>query len=161
MDVNELSRFIGDDSRDAKYLPVAFLLKTGYACYGYYNSALNDGLSDLCVLLNVRLMDLSTAPQSSRNTIRDFSDFLQDVVVRAAKADSDSSDSDDALSQDRFGKAIPISAVSLSEIALVYPVAQIGKLLRRSGEEQGEPVTSSLLDFEKSEILALLLTKIW
>lgn len=161
MDVNELSRFIGDHSRDAEYLPVAFLLKTGYACYGYYNSALNEDLSDLCVLLNVRMMDLSATTQGSKNTVRDFSDFLQDVVVRAAKAETDSTDSDDALSQNKFGKAIPIAAVNAQEIAIVYPVAQIGTLLRRSQKEQGEEATPALLDFEQSEILALLRMKLW
>jgi hypothetical protein len=167
MDVKELGRLIGAKSGKAEYLPVAFLLKTGYACYGHYNSALNEDLKDLCVLLNVRLLDLSTTTPKARSGVRDFSDFLEDVVVRAARADVDSDDAEPAR-ESKFGKAIPIAAVSLDEIAIVYPVAQIGALLRRSREDRqarparaaGEPV-SSLLDFEKSEILALLRMKLW
>ena len=160
MDVKELGRLIGAESGKAEYLPVAFLLKTGYACYGHYNAAVNDGLSDLCVLLNVRLLDLSTS-QKTRNSIRDFSDFLEDVVVRASKSDAESANADDSLAKGKFGKAIPIAAVAVSDIAIVYPVAQIGTLLRRSREQGETQAATTMLDFEKSEILTLLRMKLW
>jgi hypothetical protein len=160
MDVKELSRLIGAKSGKAEFLPVAFLLKTGYACYGHYNSTVNQGLSDLCVLLNVQLLDLTATMQKSRNTIRDFSDFLEDVVVRASKSDAETTDSDEPRPKSKFGKAIPIAAVATSDIAIVYPVAQIGALLRRS-RDQGESLATTLMDFKKSEIRALLLTKLW
>jgi hypothetical protein len=50
--------------------------------------------------------------------------------------------------------------VATSDIAIVYPVAQIGALLRRS-RDQGESLATTLMDFKKSEIRALLLTKLW
>ncbi|MFO1094434.1 MAG: hypothetical protein U0992_14185 [Planctomycetaceae bacterium] len=159
MDVKELSRLIGAKSGKAEYLPVAFLLKTGYACYGHYNSATNEGMTDLCVLLNVRLLDLSQSKEKARPTVRDFSDFLEDVVVRASKTDAERAEDDDKLAKSKFGKAIPIAAVALNEIAIVYPVAQIGAMLRRA-RDRGEPA-SSLLDFEKSEVLQLLRMKLW
>lgn len=159
MDVKELGRLIGAKSGKAEYLPVAFLLKTGYACYGHYNSTLNDGMADLCVLLNVRLLDLTQSKEKARATVRDFSDFLEDVVVRASKSEADQADDDDKLAKSKFGKAIPIAAVAVSDIAIVYPVAQIGTMLRRA-RERGEPA-SSFLDFEKSEVLQLLRMKLW
>jgi len=165
MDVNELSRLIGAKSGKAEYLPVAFLLKTGYACYGHYNATLNDGMTDLCVLLNVQLLDLTQSPQKTKPSARDFSDFLEDVVARAARKDSDDGEEDEARSRSKFGKAMPIAAVVLDEIAIVYPVAQIGTLVRRSREKTKAPAAgapaTSLLDFDKSEVLAVLRMKLW
>jgi len=165
MDVKELGRLIGAKSGKAEYLPVAFLLKTGYACFGHYNSPLNEGLADLCVLLNVRLIDLSQSTQKTKTPIRDFTDFLEDVVVRAARRDDDVENSDELPDKGKFGKAMPIAAIVLDEIAIVYPVAHIGALVRRSREKSpapaaGKPATS-LLDFDKSEILGILRTKLW
>jgi hypothetical protein len=158
MDVKELGRLIGAKSGKAEYLPVAFLLKTGYACFGHYNSALNDGITGMCVLLNVRLIDLTQSTTKSRPSIRDFSDFLEDVVARAAAKKNQDDEEDDAVpDKSKFGKAIPIAAVVLDEIAIVYPVAQIGELVRRS-REKGH---SSFLDIEKSEIRKVLLMKLW
>lgn len=164
MDLKELGRLIGAKSGKAEYLPVAFLLKTGYACFGHYNSALNEGLADLCVLLNVRLIDLTQSTNKARPNVRDFADFLEDVVARAAKKDGVDDDDDAVPDKSKFGKAIPIAAVVLDEIAIVYPVAQIGALVRRSREKapaSPPSAASSLLDFDKSEVLAVLRMKLW
>jgi hypothetical protein len=181
MDVKELGRLIGAKSGKAEYLPVAFLLKTGYASFGHYNSALNEGLNDLCVLLNVRLIDLSQSTQKAKTPIRDFTDFLEDVVTRAARKEEEQEDSDDLPDKSKFGRAMPIAAIVVDEIAIVYPVAQIGTLVRRSREKAQTPPaspsassrakvqapapaassTSSLLDIDKSEILGVLRMKLW
>jgi len=166
MDVKELARLIGAKSGNAEYLPVALLLKTGYACFGHYNSAVNEGIKDLCVLLNVRLIDLTQSTTKTRASIRDFSDFLEDVVARAARKDEDDEEPDAVPDKGKFGKAIPIAAVVLDEIAIVYPVAQIGALVRRSRDQAKTPAApaapaSSLLDIDKSEILSVLRMKLW
>lgn len=165
MDVKELGRLIGAKSGKAEYLPVAFLLKTGYACFGHYNSTLNEGLADLCVLLNVRLIDLSQSTQKTKTPIRDFTDFLEDVVARAARKDEEGESTDETPDKGRFGKAMPIAAIVLDEVAIVYPVAQIGALVRRSREKAQTPTTgaaaTTLLDFDKSEILSVLRMKLW
>lgn len=164
MDVKELGRLIGAKSGKAEYLPVAFLLKTGYACFGHYNSALNEGLADLCVLLNVRLIDLTQSTSKARPNVRDFSDFLEDVVARAARKEGVDDEDEPVPDKSKFGKAIPIAAVVLDEIAIVYPVAQIGALVRRSREKapaSSPSTTSTLLDFDKSQVLAVLRMKLW
>lgn len=50
------------------YLPVAGILKSGAAFAGFYNSGLNNGLSETLVLLNMRIVDLrghgGTKPRS-------------------------------------------------------------------------------------------------
>jgi hypothetical protein len=165
MDVKELGRLIGAKSGKAEYLPVAFLLKTGYACFGHYNSALNEGLAELCVLLNVRLIDLSQSTQKAKTPVRDFTDFLEDVVARAARKDEEEENDDELPDRSKFGRAMPIAAIVLDEVAIVYPVAQIGALVRRSRDKTVAPPAGksapSLLDFDKSEILGVLRTKLW
>jgi hypothetical protein len=154
MQRDELARLIGAQDGAAEYVPVSFLLKSGLACFGHYNAAVNEGLSDLCVLLNVQLLDLSQ--QKSRAGVRDFCDFLEEVVAR----ESENGDAEpDVPAKAEFGRPIPIAAVSCREIAVVYPVARIGTLVRRA-KEQGRP-TPALLDFSRSEILSLMRMKVW
>ena len=167
MDVKELGRLIGAKSGKAEYLPVAFLLKTGYACYGHYNSSLNDGLSDLCVLLNVRILDLSQSTQKTKSTVRDFSDFLEDVVVRASKSDPDSTDEgDDTLARSKFGKAIPIAAVvsttsrsSTPLRKLVHSCVARGRKHSPRHRSPHPPVRCSTST--RARVLAVLRMKLW
>jgi hypothetical protein len=53
-----LALVCGKVSAEADYVPVACLLSSGYACVGYFNSSINQNLSDTLVLLNMRLVDL-------------------------------------------------------------------------------------------------------
>ncbi len=153
MERQELTRLIGAVGTAAEYVPVSFLLRNGLACFGHYNAQVNEGLEDLCVLLNVQLIDLTQ--QKSRAGVRDFCDFLEEVVAQESAIESDA----ELATRAEFGRPIPIAAVACREIAVVYPVAEIGALVRRA-KERGQS-TPALLDFNKSEILSLLRMKVW
>lgn len=157
----DLLKLVGADG-SAEYTPVAFLLRNGYACAGNFNAALNEDMSDTCVLLNCRMVELSHDRPGAR-AISDFNEFLEDVVT-SGLADSDSNDDELEIHQARFGRPVPIVAVPLTEVAVVYPIAHIETLVKRASEKRESTVEaskSSLLDFEKSEILAVLTTKLW
>lgn len=141
----------------AQYLPVAVLLNNGYACAGNFSAAVNEGLVDTCVLLNARLIDLRyEAVNSGRPTLSDFGEFLEEVVISFAGGEEETGPSNPS---DAYGKPIPLTAIPYSEIAVLYPVAQIGNLLKRS--ERQDSRLASFLDFNKSEILRLLQTRLW
>jgi hypothetical protein len=68
----------GSDSPNSDYMPIACLLNSGYGCVGYFNSSVNESLSDTIVLLNMRLVDLRVEEgHSRRGRVADFNDFLQ------------------------------------------------------------------------------------
>lgn len=158
----DLLKLVGADG-SAEYTPVAFLLRNGYACAGNFNSTLNQEMTETCILLNCRMVELSGEAPSGRG-ISDFNEFLEDVVT-SGLAESESTDDEFEIHQARFGRPVPIVAVPLNEVAVVYPIAHIETLVKRASEKRDDqPRTSSspnLLDFKRSEILAVLNTKLW
>jgi hypothetical protein len=165
MNRQDFLKLIGAKSGHADYLPVACLLKTGYACAGFFNSALNDDFSNTCVLVNARLIELAgVTNEAQRSAIHDFNEFIENVVsgvLQASEGDVDSLFSDDT----RFGKSIPLSAISFDDISVVYPVGHISTLMRRVEEDQTDKKSGEVptfLDFEnKSVVLKILRTKLW
>jgi hypothetical protein len=174
MNRDDFIKVVGVASEKTEYLPVAFLLCNGYACAGYYHSAVNESLTSTCVLLNARLISLQGDRISGQPTINDFSDFLEEVVVDYCASDGTMhSPTHSTIS----GKSIPLTAVPFDQIAVVYPVAHIGALMQRAGMQQ--PPESALssptverqgakksrlptfFDLDKSEIIHLLRTKLW
>ena len=156
MNREDLVKLIGVGSSEAEYLPVAFLLCNGYACAGYYHAAVNEGLSSACVLLNAHLAALEGGKTTGRATIADFNEFLEEIVAdfcapgREARPPARS---------EIYGTSIPLTAIPFDQIAVVYPVAHIGALMRRA--EQQEKRRPTFLDLDKSEIVGLLRTKLW
>src|SRR5258708_3868993 len=153
MDRKDFLKLIGADTK-AEYVPVAFLLKSGYAGIGYYNSAVNEGFGDSCILLNTKLIEMESSTQQNRPAIRDFNEFLEEVVADESNGDNGRK----KRKKTEVGKAIPLTAIPLSEFAVLYPVSQIGALLRRSREEGKLP---TFFDLSKSEILGLLRLRLW
>ena len=117
-------RLAGADQQAAQYLPIALLLRSGYGCAGYYNTEINHGLDDIVVLLNARLIALNNRADGGP-VLNDFNDFLEEVVMQYFKV----GDAGDAEVSDRFGKSIPMAAIPLNEISVLYPVAQIGRVM--------------------------------
>ena len=161
-----LSLVCSGTSPDDDYVPVACLLKSGYGCVGYFNRSVNDSLSAAIVLLNMRLVDLRAEEgHSRRGRVADFNDFLQDVVAQHVQAESEDA-SDDYEKRDG---TIPLTAIPVSEIAMLYPVAHIARLLKSArrvthgnGSAAGSEVIPSFLDFNnKSIVLKVLRAKIW
>jgi len=164
MNRQDFLKLIGAKAGQADYLPVACLLKTGYACAGFFNSALNDDFSQTCVLVNARLIELvGVSHESQRSAIHDFNEFIENVVsgvLQGSSGDVEALFSDDP----RFGKSIPLSAISFEDISVVYPVGHISTLMRRVEEDQSDKSGEipTFLDFEnKSVVLKVLLTKLW
>jgi hypothetical protein len=155
MNGKDFRKLINAEAAKAEYTPVAFLLRSGYAGFGYYNSSVNEGFADMAVFLNVRLIALDRSAQRSGASIRDFSEFLEEVVAE----ELDREEKDEAPAKPHFGKPIPITAVPLDELAVLYPVAQIGALLRRRSQQDRSVPT--FFDLRKSEILSLLRGRIW
>ena len=160
MDRGDFLKLIGSQTGAADYIPVACLLRNGYGLAGYYNTPLNQDFDHTCVLVNARLVELAGhSANEPRGTIHSFNDFLEDIVTRlvqqhdfAAEAELDG--------EGHWGKSIPLTAVSYQDITIVYPVAQIGTLMRRVEEDQKK--TPTFLDFQnKSIILKVLTTKLW
>lgn len=162
-----LSLIGGSDSPDSDYTPIACLLNSGYGCVGYFNSSVNNNLSDTIVLLNMRLVDLRVEEgHSRRGRIADFNDFLQDVVAKHVHSETES---DAAENMDGEDGTIPLTAIPVSEIAMLYPVAQIARLLK-SAQRVAQSTNGStpstevptFLDFNnKSIVLKVLRAKIW
>ena len=165
MNRQDFLKLIGAKSGHADYLPVACLLKTGYACAGFFNSALNDDFAETCVLVNARLIELAgPMSESHRSAIHDFNEFIEQIVsgvLEGSEGDIDALFSDDP----RFGKSMPLSAISFDEIAIVYPVGHISTLMRRVEEDQNSTQRETIppfLDFKnKSVVTKILLTKLW
>ncbi|MBC7966126.1 MAG: hypothetical protein H7Z17_09400 [Fuerstia sp.] len=167
MILEDVHRLIGgSDSPDSDYMPIACLLNSGYGCVGYFNSSVNESLSDTIVLLNMRLVDLRMEEgHSRRGRVADFNDFLQDVVAQHVKDDED--DADGEVSEPLDG-TIPLTAIPVGEIAMLYPVAHIAELLKsakrvtRNGSSDTSSEVPTFLDFNnKSIVLKVLRAKIW
>ena len=167
----EFLKLIGSKNDGAEYVPVACLLRNGYACSGYVNQSINEQYSDICILVNARMVDLREPNRrTERGAIHDFSDFLEEFVVEmmnTPQVDTDSGSEEEEEHdpfEKRFGKSIPLTAISYDEIAVVYPVVRIGNLLRQVNAESKKDANEvpSFLDFEgKSVIVKVLRTKLW
>jgi hypothetical protein len=156
MNRSDFIKLVGVESK-AEYLPVAFLLRNGYACAGYYHSAVNDELVDTCVLLNAQLIELRGEDHGGGHpTICDFNDFLEEIVMEYCEPDGGAQT---RSHRDIYGKSIPMTAIPYDQISVVYPMAHIGALIRRAGQQRSRLPT--FLDLGKSEILNLLRTKLW
>jgi hypothetical protein len=156
MNREDFAKLVGAGVDRADYLPVAFLLANGYACAGYYHSSVNEGLTSACILLNARLIELQGANGGSRPSIQDFNEFLEEIVVGLCVPEGKGESPPRA---DTYGKSIPLMAIPFEQMAVVYPVAHIGALMRRA-----EPQPSrrpGFLDLSKSELLNLLRMKLW
>ena len=152
MNLNDFRKIIGVDKAERDDLPVAMLLRTGYGCLGTYSIRTNEGLSDTVLVINAQLATFSDGAKRSRPALEDFREFLTEFVAAGEDAEFPI--------RSEFGKPIPLAAISIDEIAIVYPVAHIMDLLRlASGEETKQ--RPHLLDIERSEILKLLRTKLW
>ncbi len=153
---NEFTRIIGA-SADTDYAPVAGMLQNGYGFVGYFNTHLNDGLEETLVVINVRLADLREkggVPGTPR--IADFNEFVEQIVMRSYNQGK----TPISGVQDVYGKSIPLVALNYDQIAVVYPISQIHKLMIVAAGEKKGP--RSFLDFEnKSLILKALRTKLW
>jgi hypothetical protein len=165
MNRTDLVNLIGTgEAKESEYVPVACLLSSGYGCLGYFNKTINENLEETLVLLNARLVDLRAEEGASRRGhVSDFNDFLQDVVARHVRQESHA----DVEESERAEDTIPLTALPLREIAILYPVAQIATLLKSarkvsSGEKGGVQEIPTFLDFNnKSIVLKVLRTKLW
>lgn len=161
---SEFVKLIGTYDNDAEYVPFAALMRSGHACCGYYNARLNAGFEKTCVVLNAHLIELSSGDDNTRRaSIENFGEFLEEIVHNYARSKTKENP---RLLNKRYGRSIPLTAVSYEEFIVVYPVAHIESLMTRTqadGDEQGdgESKLPTFLDFEKSEILRLLRTKLW
>ena len=156
MKQSDFLKLIGAEQSEADFLPVACLLQSGYGYVGYYNQAINESLDDTCVLVNARVIGLSGAKsQGTKFTIHDFNDFLEEIVANFKTKQKDPL----LPKSDEFGKSIPLSAVPFDQIVIVYPISHIRTLMERLQAEQ--KAIPSFLDFDKSEIIQLLRTKLW
>lgn len=157
VNAEDLRKIVGASQEPVEYAPVAMLLKTGYACFGHYNGNLNEDLGQTLVVLNAQLMDLKAEAHRTRPAAEDFREFLLEIVGAY-----DSQEQDDLPTREFLGKPIPLVAIPLEEIAIVYPVAQIVTMLQRiSPEKREEQTTPALFDFNRSEILTVLRMKLW
>ena len=151
-----------------EYIPVACLLRNGYACAGYVNPGINEQFNETCILVNARMVDLREPNRrTERGAIHDFGEFLEEFVLEMMeKKPKDHEFFEECIDgfHERFGKNIPLTAVAFDEAAVVYPVARIGNLLRQANvETKTDPEqVPSFLDFEKrSVVLKVLRTKLW
>jgi hypothetical protein len=157
MNRDDFVKLVGVATDNDRCVPVAFLLCNGYGCVGYYHLPLNEGLTGTCVLLNTRLIELQRVNSgSSESCIQDFNEFLEKVAVGFGEP---SGKGELPPRTDAFGKSIPLTAISLEQIAVVYPVAHISALLRRVDRQESR--SPSFLDLNKNEIMKLLETKLW
>jgi len=157
-------RIVGaEKEKEVEYAPVAGMLDSAYGFVGYFNSHVNEGLEDTCVLLNARLIDLREVDSGTeaRPRIRDFNEFLEDIVL----ADYSARQSQEATPKDAYGQSIPLAAIPLDKIAALYPVGHITSMMQRLHEEEGTREGKKLprfLDFDdRSVVLKILRTRLW
>lgn len=151
MNRNDFLKLTGaDDSTDA--VPVAFMTKSGYACTGHFSKELNSDLEGTCVVLNALLVEMKEVANSKRPIIDDFAEFLREVVLKSRDDETDPVDNE-------YGHPVPLTAIPFDEIAVLYPVSHINELIERAHSDKKQ--TPDMYDFSKSEILALLKTKLW
>lgn len=154
MNLQDFRKLIGAGEEDADYIPFALMLRSGYACAGHYNEQLNEDMQDTIVIVNAQLIELKGNTAKNRPSISDFSEFLEEFVLNASDEDEEHS----LPTRDEFGKQIPLTAIPMDEVAAVYPVSRIGTLLKRAEKARKVP---AMFDLEKSELLAILKTKLW
>lgn len=159
MNPKDFRRLVGEEQADTEYVPIACLLTSGYGCVGYFNGRLNDDLEDTCVLLNARLVKLAESDKM-RSVISDFNSFIEEIVANHDDEDEGHSipDHDGVL-----GTSIPLTAVSFSQIAIVYPISRISALLKHAeATKASDTGVPTFLDVNnKSVVLKLLRAKIW
>lgn len=139
------------------YLPVAGILKSGAAFAGFYNSGLNNGLSETLVLLNMRIVDLR-GPGGTKHdvTIESFYEFVEEIVNDLYEGKDPQACTRDSI----YGKSVPLTGMDLDQIGIVYPVAHISSLMKSAEKETSKVPT--FLDFDnKSSVIKLLRTKLW
>ena len=157
MNRDDFLKLVGVVSDDDQHVPVAFLLCNGYACAGHYHAAINKGLASTCVLLNARLIELQGENKvSGQPSISDFNDFLEEIAVNFCEP---SRNGESSPRTDAYGKSIPLTAIPFEQIAVVYPIAHIGSLMRRAEQQKIRP--HRFLDLNQSEVINLLRTKLW
>ena len=130
---------------------------------------MNEQYTDICILVNARMVDLREPNRrTERGAIHDFGDFLEEFVVEMM--DKKPFEDEELMEEGhdpfkvRFGKSIPLTAISFDEIAVLYPIARIGNLLRQANVEAKADTEQvpSFLDFEnKSVVVKVLRTKLW
>jgi len=154
---SDFLRLAGADE-GAEYAPVAGMLESGYGFAGYFNSRLNEGLDDTCVLMNARLVDLRGAEEepSYRPRISDFNDFVEEIVRQSYQSE----ETPQRPRDDAYGRSIPLAAIPFGQIAVVYPVSHIAKMMADLERERKKVPAFFDLD-NKSIILKLLRTKLW
>jgi len=141
----------------AEYAPVAGMLSCGYGFVGYFNGRANEGLDETCVLINARLVDLRGGEEDVTGPrISDFSEFVEEIVRQSYQSD----ETPEEPRSDVFGRSIPLAAIPFDEVAVVYPVAQIGRMMEDLERERKRIPSFFDLD-NKSIILKLLRTKLW
>jgi hypothetical protein len=156
MNRNDFLKLVGIGVDRVECLPVAFLLCNGYACAGYYHTSANEDLETTCVLLNAQLIELRGENKAGQPTISNFNDFLEEIAVSYSEASGATKPS---TPSNAYGKTIPLAAIPFDQIAVVYPVAHIGALMRRAEDEKSP--SPRFLDLGQSEIIHLLRTKLW
>jgi hypothetical protein len=166
-------KLIGAADGAADYVPLACLLRSGYGIAGHYNAMLNNDLQQSVVLVNARLVDLhSPRRTASGPTISDFSEFIEEIVLRHYMGEQS------PARDDEYGHSIPLAAIGMEEIAVAYPVAHIGRMMQAlsepaavtaNGDGNHDATESSdgrrvpsFLDFENRRlVLKVLRTKLW
>ena len=156
MNKSDFTRLIGAEE-ESEYTPVGGMLTSGYGFAGYFNSQLNQGMSDTCVLINARLVDLrGPTGTTTQPRIADFSQFIEEIVMQSYESE----DGAERPTGDVFGKSIPLAGIPLDQVVVVYPVKRIGSLMQSLQEEQQR--MPDFLDFDKkSVVLKMLRTKLW
>ncbi len=168
MNRSDFLKLVGAREGNAEYVPVACLLSNGYACAGYYNTQLNQDLDSTCVLVNARLVGLRERSENEEQpTISDFNEFLEEIVQQAYRSEEEAI----KTTTDIYGRSIPLAAIPLDQIVVVYPIAHIREMMRQAGPELhreagGTRETAgripSFQDFDrKSIVLRILRTKLW
>ncbi len=108
---NDFVTLIGSQPGKADYIPVACLLRNGYGVAGYFNTPVNEGLVDTCVLVNARLLDLTSASESRRG-LPNFTDFVEEIVTRMMEND-DFTTNGEFEGSSYIGGAVPLTAIPL------------------------------------------------
>ena len=115
----------------------------------------------------MRLVDLRVEDaHSRRGRVADFNDFLQDVVAKHVHTETESTN--DTADDVGAEGTIPLTAIPVREIAMLYPVAHIARLVKsaqRLTRGNGAVAASEVpmfLDFNnKSIVLKVLRTRLW
>src|SRR5262245_54827699 len=94
-----------------------------------------------------------------RAAISDFSEVLEEIALQSSGSEESSAARRTLAESELCGKRIPLTAIPFDQIAVIYPVAHIGALLQRA--ERKDHAMPRFLDFDQSELIRLLRTKLW